>query len=403
MFVAGWRKRVKHNKSATNEQVLMRIHFDTGPLAGASKSTPKANVARGTVFDAPSLVIRAYGPDELPAAFAAIAKASAQGHWLAGYMSYELGHYLEPALRPLARTGQDLPLLEFGVFDAPQYGSEAKNVVKVQTSLTPTWGFARYTQAFDRAKSYIAAGDCYQVNLTFPVTVHSDASPGQLYDALCARQPVPYGAYVQTDHHTVLSRSPELFFKTDAAGRITVRPMKGTVARAPDADADAKAKAWLAASEKDQAENLMIVDLLRNDVSRVSEIGSVKVPKLFKIEAYNTVYQMTSTVTGQLLPDTDFHDLCKALFPCGSITGAPKVRAMQIIDELEHAPREAYCGAIGWIAPDGASEFNVAIRTLVFENGSHRGHLNVGGGLVYDSTAEAEYNEALLKAEFARL
>jgi para-aminobenzoate synthetase component 1 len=124
---------------------------------------------------------------------------------------------------------------------------------------------------------------------------------------------------------------------------------------------------------------------------------------LFDIEAYKTVYQMTSTITAQLLPDTDFHALCKALFPCGSITGAPKIRAMEIIDELEQAPRGAYCGAMGWIAPDGQSEFNVAIRTLVFETGSQTGHMNVGGGLVYDSTAEAEYNEALLKAEFARL
>ncbi|MEN8874472.1 MAG: aminodeoxychorismate synthase component I, partial [Pacificibacter sp.] len=310
---------------------------------------------------------------------------------------------LDPVLHPLLRDGRDLPLLEFGVYEAPRVVNTPQNVEKVQTKLSPRWGLDRYKAAFDRAKSYIEAGDCYQVNLTFPVDVHSDATPRQLYDALRARQPVPYGALIETDHHTLLSRSPELFFKTDAAGKITVRPMKGTVARNDDPIKDAEAKTWLAASIKDQAENLMIVDLLRNDVSRISEIGSVKVPKLFDIEAYKTVYQMTSTVTAQMLADVDFADQCKALFPCGSITGAPKIRAMEIIDELERAPRGAYCGAIGWIAPDGSSEFNVAIRTLVFENGASSGHLNVGGGLVYDSQAESEYNEALLKTEFAQL
>lgn len=399
MRVADWREASKHNKSAANERILMRIQFDTGPLAAASK----ANGTQGTVFDAPSSVIRANTPDDLPSAFAAIECAKAQGQWLAGYMSYELGMCLDPALHDLLPAGRDLPLLEFGVYDAPKRAKSLENVADVQTKLTPRWDLTRYTAAFDRAKSYIEAGDCYQVNLTFPVDVHSDAAPRQLYDALSARQPVPYGAFIETDHHTLLSRSPELFFKTDASGQITVRPMKGTVARGADAKSDAEAKAWLVASEKDQAENLMIVDLLRNDVSRISEIGSVKVPKLFEIEAYKTVYQMTSTVTAQMLADVDFSAQCKALFPCGSITGAPKIRAMEIIDELEQAPRGAYCGAIGWIAPDGRSEFSVAIRTLVFENGASSGQLNVGGGLVYDSQADSEYNEALLKAEFAQL
>lgn len=384
----------------------MRIQFDTGPLAGASRLA-LGGAAHGSVFEAPSSMICAYTPDELPDAFKAIEVAKAQGQWLAGYMSYELGMCLDSALDPLVRFGarsdNDLPLLEFGVYAAPELATMTLNVGNVQSKLTPAWPLARYTDAFDQVKSYIEAGDCYQVNLTFPVAVQTNAAPRQLYDALRGRQPVPYGVLIETDHHAFLSRSPELFFKTDAQGQITVRPMKGTVARAKNADQDAKAKAWLAASEKDQAENLMIVDLLRNDLSRISDIGSVKVPYLFDIEAYKTVYQMTSTITAQLLPDTDFHTLCKALFPCGSITGAPKIRAMEIIDELEQAPRGAYCGAMGWIAPDGQSEFNVAIRTLVFETGSQTGHMNVGGGLVYDSTAEAEYNEALLKAEFARL
>jgi para-aminobenzoate synthetase component 1 len=359
--------------------------------------------AQGTVFDAPLSEIRAHCADDLPQAFAAIEDAKRKGHWLAGYMSYDLGVFLDPVLAPLQRDHYDLPLLEFGVFETPMRASDVNNVGSVQTSLTPLWDLKHYEIAFSKAKSYIKAGDCYQVNLTFPIGIESDATPRQLYQALKARQPVHYGALVETDHHTFLSRSPELFFKTDAHGQITVRPMKGTAPRGQDPVQNAAAKEWLAGSEKNQAENLMIVDLLRNDVSRVSEIGSVKVPSLFEIETYETLFQMTSTVTAHLLPDVNFENLCKALFPCGSITGAPKIRAMQIIDELEQAPRGAYCGAIGWIAPDGASEFNVAIRTLAFKAGSKTGQLNVGGGLVYDSDVEGEYNEALLKAEFARL
>jgi len=381
----------------------MRIQFDTGPLAGASKTALDTSNAQGTVFDAPLSEIRAHCADDLPQAFAAIEDAKHKGHWIAGYMSYDLGVFLDPALAPLQRDHYDLPLLEFGVFETPLRASGVNSVGNVQTCLTPLWDLDHYKSAFSKAKSYIKAGDCYQVNLTFPIGIESDATPRQLYQALKARQPVYYGALVETDHHTFLSRSPELFFKTDAHGQITVRPMKGTAPRGQDPMQNSVAKEWLAGSEKNQAENLMIVDLLRNDVSRVSEIGSVKVPSLFEIETYETLFQMTSTVTAQLLPDVNFESLCKALFPCGSITGAPKIRAMQIIDELEQAPRGAYCGAIGWIAPDGASEFNVAIRTLAFKAGSTTGQLNVGGGLVYDSDAEDEYNEALLKAEFARL
>lgn len=385
----------------------MRIRFDTGPMEATAETSDQAPAGGacdgGTVFEAPLSVISVSTVEDAPAAFAAIERARAQGYWLAGYLSYDLGFLLDRALAPLMPKDRDIPLMEFGVYEAPKQGQTEVAPQDVKTRLTPLWDLAVYEDAFARAKDYIEAGDCYQVNLTFPVSVESNAPTPVLYEALKARQPVQYGALVETGHHHILSRSPELFFKTDADGRIMVRPMKGTVARSQDATEDAAAKAWLEASEKDQAENLMIVDLLRNDLSRVSETGSVKVPKLFNIEVYNTVYQMTSTVTAQLLPDVSFEKLCKALFPCGSITGAPKIRAMEIIDELENAPRGAYCGAIGWLAPDGRSEFNVAIRSLIFETGAQTGHLNVGGGIVYDSVADLEYQEALLKAEFARL
>jgi para-aminobenzoate synthetase component 1 len=270
------------------------------------------------------------------------------------------------------------------------------------TAPVPDWGFDRYAKAMVTLKNYIAAGDIYQANFTFPMSAQMTGAAVDLYHALKLRQPVGYGAYVDLGDDVLLSRSPELFFKVDAAGVITTRPMKGTMPRGASAQQDDANKNWLLASEKNRAENLMIVDLLRNDVGRLAEIGSVKVPKLFSIETYETVHQMTSEVCAQLRPDLTVTDLFTALFPCGSITGAPKIRAMQIIAELENVPRDAYCGAIGWLSPDGPMGFNVAIRTMVVgRDGAVR--LNVGGGIVYDSTAEAEYEEALWKARFATL
>jgi para-aminobenzoate synthetase component 1 len=197
----------------------------------------------------------------------------------------------------------------------------------------------------------------------------------------------------------LLSRSPELFFRITQDGQIATRPMKGTMPRGTTPQHDASLRMHLACDPKIQAENLMIVDLLRNDISRLCKVGSVKVPELFAIETYATVHQMTSLVTGQLTAEPKVGDVFQALFPCGSITGAPKLRAMEIIRALEPSPRDAYCGAIGWFAPDGRADFNVAIRTLMVQNG--RAHLNVGGGVVWDSTAEAEYEEALWKARYA--
>jgi len=214
-------------------------------------------------------------------------------------------------------------------------------------------------------------------------------------------EPVRHGALVTGhDGPDILSRSPELFFRTDAAGRIETRPMKGTQPRSDDPAEDARRRAFLSTDEKNRAENLMIVDLLRNDISRVCTPGSVRVPELFAVESYETVHQMTSLVTGRMRGGTGLSDILRALFPCGSITGAPKLRAMEILAELEPTPREIYCGSIGWAAPDGRAEFNVAIRTLMLEG--TKAVLNVGGGVVYDSTAPSEYEEALWKARFAR-
>ena len=216
------------------------------------------------------------------------------------------------------------------------------------------------------------------------------------------KQSVPYGAFVDLGGPTLLSRSPELFFAIDEFGRIETRPMKGTAARRTTPEEDVAQIEWLQNSEKNQAENLMIVDLMRNDMSKLSEVGSVKVPDLFKVETYATLHQLTSRIVAQLLPDITLFDIFEALFPCGSITGAPKIRAMQILRSLEDDARGAYCGAIGWIAPTGEMQFNVAIRTVVCHDDGTAG-LNVGGGVVYDSTSEDEYAEALLKSRYATI
>lgn len=366
-----------------------QVLFDGGPLAG------------GTAFVAPRALIRAETEAEVAPAFAAMEAARAAGHWLAGYASYELGYALTDRLRPLMPAGQTEPLMLFGVFDAPQAPRPAPGAGGCSLSpFTPAWDFPRYRTAFDTVHGFIGAGDIYQANLTFPLTATATGDPLALYAALCARQPVPHGAFVDLGGPVLLSRSPELFFRIDAAGRIETRPMKGTQPRDPDPARDAARRDWLAADPKNRAENLMIVDLLRNDLSRIARVGSVKVPDLFRVETYASVHQMTSRIVADLGGRCPVADLFGALFPCGSITGAPKIRAMEILRRLEPAPRGAYCGAIGWMAPDGASAFSVAIRTLVLP-GDGTARLNVGGGVVHDSTAAAEYEEALWKTRFA--
>lgn len=367
----------------------MKIRFDHGPNG------------TGANFESPRQVIRADSPAELAGALAELEQAQLAGAWIAGFASYELGYVLEPKLAPRLPEKRRLPLLCFGVFDAPT-STDLPPVDGAIDAPRPSWSAQDYERAFEQVHRAIGAGDIYQANLTFPLTLPVSGDTAALYAALQARQPVSYGALVQVPGlPDILSRSPELFFRTSAAGQIETRPMKGTLPRSDDPVEDERRKTWLAQDEKNCAENLMIVDLLRNDISRVSMPGSVKVPELFKVESYATVHQMVSLVQAQLLPDTTLPDILRALFPCGSVTGAPKIRAMEILSDLEPNPREIYCGSIGWMAPDGSSCFNVAIRTLMLENGTAR--LNVGGGVVWDSTATSEYEEALWKARFAQL
>ena len=343
-----------------------------------------------------------------PAAFfAALETAEAarrSGKWLAGYFSYEAGYLLEPKLRPLLPENRRAPLACLGVFDHP--ADRQTPPFRAALSNGPifepraAWSFEDYEKRFHRVHRHLRAGDCYQANLTFPVNANWSGEPLAAFDALTARQPVKYGALVSLGDPVVLSRSPELFFEIDGDGWIETHPMKGTAPRGKTPGEDRQLKEFLQNDPKNQAENRMIVDLLRNDISLISEVGTLDVPELFRIESYPTVHQMVSRVRAKLLPDLTIARVFSALFPCGSITGAPKIRAMEILRELETASRGVYCGSIGWIAPDGTMRFNVAIRTIaLYENGE--AVYNVGGGIVFDSSAEEEYAECLLKARFA--
>ncbi|MGZ5938876.1 MAG: aminodeoxychorismate synthase component I, partial [Rhizomicrobium sp.] len=352
-------------------------------------------------FGRPLTMIRASGPDEVPDAFRAVEAALAAGHHVAGWMSYELGYALEPHLAPLQWPVRELPLLWFGVFAAPErIGREDLEAGgrAYAGPLRNEWDGRAYRSRFDRVHDYIEAGDIYQANLSFRSRFAFAGDPLALYLQLRDRAGAAHGAYIDDGERQVLSLSPELFFDISADGKITARPMKGTAPRGTDELSDARAKASLAASPKDRAENLMIVDLLRNDVGRLALIGSVAVPDLFAVETYPTLHTMVSTVTAQLKPATRAEAIVRALFPCGSVTGAPKIHAMEIIRELEESPRGIYCGAIGFFAPDGSANFNVAIRTLTISG--NRGQLGIGGAVVQDSTAASEYAECLLKARY---
>ncbi|MER8370669.1 aminodeoxychorismate synthase component I [Mesorhizobium sp. M0306] len=360
--------------------------------------------ARQLVFDRPAEIIAAHCEADFLPALEAVQAAHDGGKWLAGYFSYEAGYLLEPKLVPLLPAGRRAPLFCVGVFNAPVEETVAPGDLPASNGpifdAKAAWSSDDYAKRFARLHDHIRKGDCYQGNLTFPVHAQWSGDPLVAFNALTERQPVKYGALVALGDPIVLSRSPELFFEVDAEGMIETHPMKGTAPRGATKAEDDRLKAFLRNDEKNQAENRMIVDLLRNDISLISEVGTLDVPELFRIESYPTVHQMVSRVRAKLLSGLTIRQIFAALFPCGSITGAPKIRAMEILRELEGGPRDVYCGAIGWIAPGGRMRFSVAIRTIsLFANGE--AVYNVGGGVVFDSTTEEEYQECLLKARFA--
>jgi len=356
---------------------------------------------RALLFDAPEEIILAREPGEVRDAFARMEAATKRGLYLAGYASYELGYALEPKFWTQTTPRSRTPLLLFGAFKAPKPWTlppaegPAPNI-----PLTPAWTEAEYAERFRACIDYIFAGDVYQINLTFPLYGRHEGDPLALYRGLRKRQPVAYGGVVALGEETVVSLSPEVFFEAQFRnGAIRARPMKGTAQRGFMPTEDMARAQYLVEDEKSRAENLMIVDLLRNDLSRLAEVGSVKVTDLFTIQTYPTLHQMTSGIEARLRDDVTLADLFTGLFPCGSVTGAPKIRAMEIIRDLESSARGVYCGSLGVIAPDGDIRFNVAIRTLTLFPG---GELvcNVGSAVVADSRAAQEYEECLIKARF---
>ena len=374
------------------------------------------------LFLQPSRVLIAHQLADLPALFTEIESAVAAGNYATGFFAYECASFFEPTVHLPSRQATQ-PLAWFGIYpqchvfdhrtgtfiDAgpPPLTSipHAEPVQSLPIDATPVATVEitqpAYTQRIAEVHEWIRAGDVYQLNFTFPLRIGSAASPAALYAHLGHRQPVEYAAFLHTQRgHHILSFSPELFFRieeTDGSQHITTRPMKGTAPRGRTTLEDQAQAAWLRNDVKNRSENLMIVDLLRNDLGRICRFGSVCVENLFAVERYETLLQMTSTVTGTLRPEINFQQIFRALFPCGSVTGAPKVRAMQLLAGLEPQPRGLYTGAIGFFSPQ-QTVFSVAIRTVELDGG--QGKMGVGSGIVIDSDAASEFDECKLKAEF---
>ncbi|MHB1010224.1 MAG: aminodeoxychorismate synthase component I [Propionibacteriaceae bacterium] len=333
-------------------------------------------------------------------------QAGRRGLHAAGFLAYEAGWAMEPAL-PAVMVDRRTPLAWFGLFESAVPVSDPCSLLPDPAGahvgpVTPHIGYDTYARRFAVVHDHIRSGDIYQANLTFQASARYAGSPLALYAALRSTSQAGHGAVVWTGSQWVLSLSPELFVSLE--GRtVTARPMKGTAARSPDPAVDAALAEDLRLDPKQCAENVMIVDLLRNDLGRVAELGSVAVPRLFEVTTYPTVHQLTSTVTATLRDGLDTLDLVSASFPCGSVTGAPKISAMEILAGLEEGPRGVYCGSVGHLDPSGDASFNVAIRTLVLDEERSTATLGLGSGLVADSTPEAEWKECLDKAAFLDL
>ena len=345
--------------------------------------------------------IAASTPAEVPAALKLLEDAVAEGYHAAGFVTYEAAAGL--AELPVRPPGE-LPLLWFGLFRhrtpvAP--GEFARAATEATTTdWTPSLDPGDYATAVAAIHYHIAAGATYQVNFTMRLHFRLEGDPLACYRDLCRAQQAPYCAWIDTGRFRILSASPELFFRLEG-DRITTRPMKGTAARGRWWAEDEAARRALRETPKERAENLMIVDLLRNDLGMVATTGSVKAAPLFEVETLPTVHQMTSTVTARLKHGVDIPALFRALFPCGSVTGAPKRKTMEIIAALEDSPRGIYTGCIGYVSPGPEAVFSVAIRTAVIDSATGRGELGVGSGITWDSRADDEYAECLAKARFA--
>jgi len=365
------------------------------------------------LFQNPERIITANRLEEIPAVFAKIDLALAEGLHIAGFLSYECGYHFEKFANP--RICAERPLAWLGAYGTPyvfdhgtgsfqgaefvdRCGGESQiEIVRIADEVALEISKSDYIAKILKIKEFIAQGETYQVNFTDNIVLRKSVSPLGAYLGLSRQQSVAYGAFMNLGDHYVLSFSPELFFSTEH-GRIVTRPMKGTMPRGRDAREDEEMALRLRNDEKNCSEHVMIVDLLRNDLGRICTPGSIRVEQPFSVERYETLHQMTSAVSGTLLPEIGYYDIFRSMFPSGSITGAPKIRSMQIIGELEQGPRGVYTGAIGFISPRCSSTFNVAIRTLVV--GTDAVTMGVGGGIVADSDPQEEHRECLLKASF---
>ncbi len=371
------------------------IFLETTKLDGENQNT--------LLFQEPETIIQAKSLSEVRRALEQMDDAHRRGKWLAGYISYDAGFAFEKKLHHL-QTSSSLPILWFGEYDTPLFNPSVQfnNVGGSLQHVAFKIPKENYTNAIAKILAYIEAGDVYQVNFTGKLTFDFQGNALQLYETLRQKQSVAYAAFLNLGEQSVLSFSPELFFRIKQ-GIIESKPMKGTAQRGRTTAEDQAIAQWLKADEKNRAENLMILDLIRNDFGRICKTGSIAVPSRFDVERFQTLFQMTSTVRGELNDGITLKEIFEAIFPCGSITGAPKLRAMEIIHELEAEPRGIYTGAIGYISPQKDACFSVAIRTLVVKSTSVSslvGDMGIGSGITIDSESQTEYDECLLKANF---
>jgi para-aminobenzoate synthetase/4-amino-4-deoxychorismate lyase len=409
------------------EQTPATVLLECASPAGLKPDPAGESQPLTRLFTAPLRVCIANHPSELPGLFAEVESAVAAGLFAAGYFNYECGSFFEPTVAPHHGQSSAQPLAQplawFGIYQRPwlfdhQTGAfldgdppglasfpSAQPDQELNSEPQPEFAVALteqdYAHQIEAIHGWIRSGDVYQLNFTIPLRVRARGSSAALYQRLLCRQPVPYAAFLHSQpNRRILSFSPELFFHVEnheGRRRITTRPMKGTAPRGRTTSEDQAQAVWLRNDPKNRSENVMIVDLLRNDLGRLAKFGTVRTQSLFAVERYPTLWQMTSTITGELRSEVGFQQIFRALFPCGSITGAPKVRAMQLLAQIEPQPRGVYTGAIGFFSRE-QTVFNVAIRTLQLDG--EIGTMGIGSGIVIDSIPAEEYRECLLKAEF---
>ncbi|MCI0510177.1 para-aminobenzoate synthetase/4-amino-4-deoxychorismate lyase [Chromohalobacter marismortui] len=363
------------------------------------------------LFERPEYEVICYRNDALQGALRELDELRGQGYYVCGYLAYEAGYALadKPDFKFCKRAHSDTPLMHFYAFRDVRRLSQhqASRFLEAHTHdttpaalrhLTLNARREEYLDNIDKIKSYIREGDTYQVNYTLKYRFEYQGAPIALYRKLRSRQKVEFGGLLNFPEYSVLSLSPELFLRKQGTA-LESKPMKGTFPRGASVEEDTDILDTMRHDMKTRSENVMIVDLLRNDVSRVASPGSVAVKNLFEIQTFETLHQMISTVTGRIAPDARIEHIFRELFPCGSITGAPKIRTMQIIEELEREPRGVYTGAIGYLTPNNDFCFNVPIRTCIAYANGHA-EMGIGGGVLHESDPEAEYAECLLKARF---